>query len=147
MKDFFASLYELLKPLYGPDLADHLYGLLPDGTFGGPSLYPTVGLFLFIGTPVGAILYYYGLNKVRYSRWYHWLFALLLIGLVEWFVAFYLPYKDKENGLIAPQIEPNISMSNLVGFGMVNLIYSIALFFLVSILIKRWSRNCSTTPF
>lgn len=147
MKDIFASLYELLKSFYGSDLADHLYGYQDGGIFNGASLYPIVGLTLFVGTVVLVILYYYALNKSRFSRWYHWFTALLLNALLQWFIAFYLPYQDKRDGLIAQEIDAQITADHCIGFGLVNMIYSIVLFFLLSIFLKRWSSNCSTTPF
>lgn len=147
MKDFFAHLYELFKPLFGADLADHLYGYQDGGAFEGASLYPTIGLVLFIGTPMIVVLYYYAVNSPRFSRWYHWVIVLLLNAFLQWFIAFYLPYIDKRDGLIAQEIDPHITTTHLVGFGFANMIYSTVLFFLWSFFLKRWSANCSTTPF
>ena len=149
MKDFFAPIYELLKALYGSDLAEHLYGLNPDGTgnYDARSLYVTVGLLLFAVSAVTVVVYYIALNSSRYNRWFHWLGFMGLNFFINLGLGFYLPYLDLDKGNMAPIVRNVVNSGHLWGFGLANALWSIVLFFLLSLAVKRFSHNCSNVPF
>lgn len=149
MKDFFAPIYEILKALYGSDLADHLYGLNPDGSgnYDARSLYSTVGILLFVVTAAVVVSYYILLNSARYNRWFHWLGFMGINFLLNLGLGFYLPYLDFDKGNMAPTVRSAVDTGHLWGFGMANGLLSLALFFIFSIVVKRFSHNCSNIPF
>ncbi len=149
MKDFFAPIYEVLKALYGSDLAEHLYGLDPSGTgdYNARSLYVTVGFLLIIITAAIVIAYYFLINSPRYNRWYHWMGFMGVNFIIHLCLGFYLPYLDFDKGNVAPTVKDVVDSGHLWGFGLANGLLSIVLFILLSIIVKRFSRNCSTVPF
>lgn len=149
MKDFFAPIYELLKALYGSDLAEHLYGLNPNGSgdYTARSLYVTVGLLLIIITAAVVGIYYFLLNSPRYNRWFHWMGFMAANFFIQLGIGFYLPYMDFDKGAVAPTVKNVVDNGHLWGFGFANGLLSVVLFFLLSIVVKRFSRNCSTVPF
>ncbi len=149
MKDFFAPIYELLKALYGSDLADHLYGLDPAGSgdYTARSLYVTVGFLLIALTASIVSAYYFLLNSPRYNRWFHWAGFMAANFFINLGIGFYLPFLDYDKGKIAPAIRDAIDTGHLWGFGMANALLSLVLFVVLSIILKRFSRNCSTVPF
>jgi hypothetical protein len=152
MRDFFAALYELLKPLYGSYLADHLYGMDEKGGFTNNSLYVTVGLWLFISVIAFTVLYYFVLNSLlrtsRYNSNWWWLGTWLVCVLFNFFLGYYLPYLDFDNGDIPNKTaRENIGMEQIMGFGMANALFALVFFFILSWIVKRWSINASTVPF
>jgi hypothetical protein len=149
MKAFFVAIYELFASLFGPDLADHLYGLNPDnsGATDARSLYVYVGLAMLGISLVMAAIYYYGINNTKYNRWYHWSMMMGLNALINLFVGFYLPFQDYQAGAIADEIKPGIGMGNLWGFGFANAILSLFFFFIFSLILQNKSRNYANVPF
>jgi hypothetical protein len=149
MKDFFAPIYELLKAFYGSDLADHLYGLDPSGTgdYSARSLYVTVGFLCIIITVFTVAAYYFIINSPRFNRWFHWLGFMGAVFFINLGLGFYLPYLDFDKGNVAPAVRDVVSAGHLWGFGLANALWSVVLFAILSILAKRFSRNCSTVPF
>lgn len=145
MRDFFASMYELLSSLYGNDLGLHLYGW--DGVaFDNNSLYVSVGIAMVLISFLTMALFYYIINSPSFSRWYHWLMVLVGNVVINYFVAFYLAYLDYNNGDIADDIAPLIDSSHLHFWGLANAIYAILFFVIFSFTFRWWSTNCSTTP-
>jgi hypothetical protein len=147
MKAFFVAIYELFVSLFGPDLADHLYGLTNDGKTDARSLYLNVGLAMLVISLVIAALYYYVVNNPKYNRWYHWAIALGLNAVINLFVGFYLPFRDYQAGTIADEIRPGIGMGNLWGFGFANALVSLFFFFVFSMILQNKSRNYANVPF
>jgi cytochrome c biogenesis protein CcdA len=152
MKDVFAQLYELMKSFYGSNLADHLYGIDEKGDFSRNALYSTVGVIMLLTTIFGVAMYYFFLNSylntARYSKGSWWAGVLLACLGFNFFMGFYLPYLDKDNGnIVNVKIAESVDNQQFIGFGFANLIWSLLLFLLLSFSVKRWSTNASTTPF
>jgi hypothetical protein len=152
MKDIFASLYELMKSFYGSDLADHLYGMDEKGDLTRNALYNTVGILMLLSTVVIVVFYYLFLNTylntARYSKGSWWTGMFLLCLGFNFFMGFYLPYLDKDNGnIVNVKIAEAVGNQQFIGFGFANLIWSLMLFLILSFLVKRVSTNASTTPF
>ncbi len=149
MKAFFGVIYEFFVSLFGPDLADHLYGLNPDnsGNTDARSLYVYVGLAMLIISVVVAALYYFVVNNTKYNRWYHWAMVMGINALINLFVGFYLPFRDYQAGAIADEVKPGIGMGNLWGFGFANAILSLFFFFIFSLILQNKSRNYANVPF
>jgi hypothetical protein len=152
MKDIFAQLYELMKSFYGSNLADHLYGIDEKGDFSRNALYSTVGVIMLLTTIFGVAMYYFFLNSylntARYSKGSWWARVLLVCLGFNFFMGFYLPYLDKDNGnIVNVKIAESVGNQQFTGFGFANLIWSLLLFLLLSFSVKRWSTNASTTPF
>ena len=147
MKDFFAAMYEFFISLYGEDLGLHLYGHNGDAyeNNGGEALYVPIGVAMILSNMVVAAIFYYLINRPNFNRWYHWLTMLMIAASVNGLVGYYLPYLDVDANRIAADL--TIDAGNCMGFGLVNGLYSAIVFFLASLVLKIWSRNCSSTPF
>lgn len=149
MKDFFASMYELLISLYGQDLGYHLFGLNPNnsGDFDALSLYAYVGCAMLLTSIALPILYYKIIDSTKFDKTIHWFLLLLVHTVINGFVAFYLPFMDLQTGKMAQSAMDVVDSSNCVGFGFVNFIYAALFFCIISLLAMRISTNCRNTPF
>lgn len=144
MKDIFASIYELFISVYGDNLAGYLYGFCDDGDGG---LYSKIGLLMVIITILFCAFYYLIYTNSRRYKLKFWLGFLVSASLISGFLAFYLPYIDFDRSLVCPQYL--FSFDNVVFFGIVNIIYSAILFFLVSVFFFRFigKKTARYTPF
>jgi hypothetical protein len=149
MKDLFASLYEFFKPLYGSDLADHLFGLNPNnnGNYDARSLYVVVGVTCLLLSAAFVVGFYKLLDSPKFSRWFHWTIVLGVNWAINLLFGWWMPYKDLEKGNVAASLKDVIQSGNLWGFGFANSVWAIIFFILLSMIVRPFSRNCSTTPF
>ncbi len=153
MKDFFAAMYELFSSLYGDDLALHLYGF--DGTdYTSNALYVSIGIYLLILSCLFTVLFYIILNKPNFSRWYHWLIVLFVNLIINVFIGYWLPYIDYDMGNIATSLADKININNIIGFSIVNGIWSVVWFVLFSVFCRLLCKfipgigyNTRDTPF
>ncbi|MBD1396373.1 hypothetical protein H9Q13_04290 [Pontibacter sp. JH31] len=129
IQNFFSGLYELFlgRPIPANFTNDYR-----------EVVFPNTGLQLFIITLAIVLIYYYVLNRMLSTGLYktqHWVMFLLLNAVI----AFIIPIVQvSSNG-----IETH---SYTYMFAFVNTIYSLILFFLFSILLKRGSVQAWTTP-
>ena len=86
-----------------------------------------------------AAVFYYVINSVRFSRWYHWLIVLGAACVVTPVTNFVLC----NNSLTAEGYD---FTSQLASFATVNLFVEAALFTVASFAIRWWSSNCRHTP-
>lgn len=101
-------------------------------------VFPNTGLMLFIITLAIVILYYYVLNRVMSTGLYktqHWVMFLILNAII----AFIIPVMQVSSN----DIETH---SYTYMFAFVNVVYSLILFFVFSILLKKGSVQAWTTP-
>ncbi len=145
-------MYELLRSFYGRGLANHLYGMDANNTYTNKALYSTIGLTLFLSTAFFVIIYYFVLNTAlrtsKYNSGWWWGGFWVACIVFNFFIGFYLPYLDWDNGdILNKTIADNMTTDAIVGFGIVNALYAAMLFFGLSWIVKRWSTNASTIPF
>ena len=86
-----------------------------------------------------AAIYYYVINSVRFSRWYHWLLMLLVAVIVAPSISFYYPYAEFSE-------EGKDYVRQLLTFNLINVCITIVLFIVASFSIRWWSTNCRHTP-
>lgn len=86
-----------------------------------------------------ALLFYYAINSVSFSRWYHWL-VMLGVAAVVAPVAGCL-YCGSVFGSLGYDFS-----AQLTSFGIVDSIVSILLFVAASFSVRWWSSNCRHTP-
>jgi hypothetical protein len=129
IQNFFSGLYELFlgRPIPANFTNDYR-----------EVVFPNTGLQLFLITLAVVLIYYYVLNRMLSTGLYktqHWVMFLILNAAI----AFIIPIVQvNSNG-----IETH---SYTYMFAFVNMIYSLILFFLFSILFKRGSVQAWTTP-
>jgi putative effector of murein hydrolase len=129
IQNFFSGLYELFlgRPIPANFTNDYR-----------EVVFPNTGLQLFLITLAMVLIYYYVLNRILSTGLYktqHWVIFLLLNAVI----AFAIPLMQVSNN----DIEMH---SYTYMFAFVNTIYSLILFFLLSILLKRGSVQAWTTP-
>lgn len=86
-----------------------------------------------------ATIFYYGINSVSFSRWYHWLVMLVIAGIIV--TAINVPYLESvfsDNGIDFSK--------ELTVFAAVNIIIEYILYTIASFSMRWWSTNCRHTP-
>jgi membrane-associated HD superfamily phosphohydrolase len=141
------AIYKWFYSLFGSNLAEHLSGW--DEVTGGytkSNLFSIVGVSTLIITVVICITYYYVLNHPRWNRWWKWLIFLIIVAIINFLLAFGIAYSDLLAGNISSDLLP-IFTFDCMGFGLANIILSVAFFIIFSFIIKWGSRNCKYSPF
>ena len=103
------------------------------------NLYFIVAVISAVEAWAFAGIYYYVINSVSFSRWYHWLLVLAIAAVsvpIEIYV--YL------NG--AFDTEGVSYSSQLLSFSVVVMVVEALLFVLASYSVRWWSSNCRHTP-
>ncbi|MCH4148631.1 MAG: hypothetical protein LKG25_00420 [Prevotella sp.] len=122
------TLYEALY--YEREFSNEMYN---------ENLYFTVSLVTILVAWGLAGIYYYVINSVSFSRWYHWL-VVLIVACVAAPVINYISCNAVFSDL-------NYDFSaQLFSFSMVDLLIEAVLFIIVSYSIRWWSSNCRHTP-
>lgn len=101
-------------------------------------VFPNTGLLLVIITLAIVLIYYYVLNRMMSTGLYktqHWVMFLVLNAII----AFIIPIMQVNGNGIETH-------SYTYMFAFLNVVYSVILFFLFSILLKRGSVQAWTTP-
>lgn len=86
-----------------------------------------------------AAIFYYGINSVSFSRWYHWLVMLVIAGIIV--TAINVPYLESvfsDNGIDFSK--------ELAVFAVVNIIIECIMYTIASFSMRWWSTNCRHTP-
>jgi hypothetical protein len=130
MKDFFAGLFEFwgnMTSAASDDLYEHAYN--------------TVGWVLIFATLFSFVLYYYIINSSKFSQFLHW--ALVWIGnalAISVFAALFANGRFAASGL-------EWRIGDYTEFLIAVFLHSLLFFFILTLLLKRWSSACRYTPF
>lgn len=152
MGEFFGSIYCVFEDFFGLELAEYLWGQAsPEST---TNSFIGIG-FWMLGISLGmTIIYYYVVDYPKFGNWWGWGIFLLGNAFINFIVGWQIVLRDYHEGLmvtINPSTnmkEPlNIGVSEILCFGVSNMILSIAVFFIFSLIVKWWSTNCPHAPF
>lgn len=152
MGDFFGSLYCIFEDFFGLELADYLWGQAsPDSTINS---FIGIGLWMFGISLAVTLIYYYAVNHPKLNNWWGWGIFLVINSIINFIVGWQIVLRDYYDGLMV-KIDPstntrvplNIGESEILCFGVSNMILSIAVFIIFSFIVKWWSSNCSRAPF
>lgn len=102
-------------------------------------LYPIVSLVTVGVAWTGAILYYYVINSVSFSRWYHWMLAMVASSLLTSIINYIYP-----NSVFS--VDGLNFTHRLFVFSMANALIGTVMFIIASFSIRWWSSNCRHTP-
>ncbi|MDE5806572.1 MAG: hypothetical protein K2H76_00520 [Muribaculaceae bacterium] len=151
MGNFFGTIYCWFESFFGLELANYLWGisspLSETNQFIGVGMW-MIGISLFM-----VILYYYIINHPKLCSWWGWGIFLLVNAVVNFFVGWQWVLSDYYEGKMVTidpatnmQVPLNIGTSELLSFGVSNMLLSVAAFVFFSVCIKWWSTSCSNAP-
>lgn len=152
MGDFFGSLYCIFEDFFGLELADYLWGQSsPDST---TNSFIGIGLWMLGISILTVLIYYYALNHPKLNNWWGWGIFLIINATINFIVGWQIVLSDFYDGLMV-RIDPstnmnvplNIGESEIICFGVSNMIISVITFIIISFIVKWWSSNCSRAPF
>ena len=131
--EFIGRIYCVFESLFGQQLGEYLWGYNCETD-------------------------YYVINSARFHRWWSWLIMMCFNGVLCFFFAYWWIKEDFKDNLIGDCLlylrndsgdiaDYYITDSSFWGFSLTNAILSIAVFFLLSMLLKWGSVNCRKSPF
>lgn len=103
------------------------------------------GLYLIVAVITTVVawgasaLFYYVINSVSFSRWYHWLIVLVVAGVLAPVI------NCTYSGHLFSSLGYDFS-AQLFSFGVVDFVLTILLYTLASFGLRWWSSNCRHTP-
>lgn len=125
---FSASIFEAFY--YEREFSNEMYN---------QGLYTVVAIATVAVVWLFAALFYYIIDSVRFSRWYHW--GVMMIAAVFVVMLINTVYPDS----VFASVGLNFS-HRLFSFSIVNGIIAAVLFALASFSMRWWSKNCRHTP-
>jgi len=132
---FFANWYELLA--YFTGFSDDLYN---------QNLYLTIGLCM-VFIPIGVLtIYYYVVNSVRYSKWWHWLILVVILCAINFAISYNITYNELSN-FYQQQNKTLPYTTEFFSFSLINALWTFIVSFVWSMIIKWGSKNGRRTPF
>ena len=152
MGEFFGSIYCWFEDFFGLELAEYMWGtsspLSQNNSFIG------IG-FTMLGISLAVVLiYYYAVNHPRLNNWWGWLIFLGINAVINFIVGWQWVLRDyyvNKMVTIDPStnslVSLNIGRSEILCFGVSNMILSILVFIIFSFIFKWRSSNCSRAPF
>lgn len=152
MGEIFGSIYCWFEDFFGLELADYLWGVASPVQQG--NMFIGIGLSMLGITLFIAVAFYYLIDHPRLHNWWGWGIFMGINAFVNFIVGWQWVLKDYYNGKlvakspITGKIEDlAISTSDILAFGVTNMLDSIIAFIIISYVIKWWSTNCSHAPF
>lgn len=152
MSEFFGSIYCWLEDFFGLELANYLWG--ESSPEQQSNMFIGIGLSMICISFFMVVLYYYVINHPRLNNWWGWLIFLGVNGAINFIVGWQWVLKDYYNGLMVTKnattgkmVNLPIYESDILAFGVTNMINAILAYIIFSYIIKWWSSNCSSAPF
>lgn len=151
MGDFFGSIYCWLEDFFGLELADYLWGLSsPEQS---TNMYIGIGLSMFGISAFMMVLYYYIIDHPKLGNWWGWLIFCAVNAAINFIVAWQWVLKDYYDGMMVKKSATTgqeedllISSSDIVAFGITNMIDAIVVYIILSYLFRWWSDDCRHAP-
>lgn len=150
MQEFFATIYEWfgLIPFYSKDMGDHLRGFDVTCTdYIATPWYVYIGWIMLVLTVLVFALQYYIVDSSKFNKARHWWFFALALVVLNFFIAFGIPYNSLQAGDYCNQL--NLTVSDCIGFGFSNALWSLIFFGIISSIpvFRSRSTNCRHTTF
>ena len=111
------------------------------------NLYVPIGFCMVLIPVVMLAVYYYVINSRRFNRWWHWLLLVLLISVINFFIAHFVSLNGILDAYEGSYDTGYPLISNCMGFSFINALWSFVVSFVWSMIIKWGSSQCRRTPF
>lgn len=152
MGEFFGALYCWLEDFFGIELANYLWGVAsPEQQ---SNMFIGIGLSMLCISFFMVVLFYYIVNHPRLNNWWGWLIFWGANAIINFIVGWQWILKDYYDGLmvrvssVTNKIEDlPIYTSDILAFGVTNMIDAMIAFLIFSYMIKWWSTNVARAPF
>ena len=128
MNDLFAKMFELL--FKGGEINNELFAA---------QVYGTVGIIMLILAIALPCAFYFGLDKARYAGFKMWFLFLLGNFILDFALTFFLARRAL-TGFEFP-------VTQYLYLGFVVALYGLVLYFLLSLVLKRFTTSLSRSPF
>ena len=92
------------------------------------------------------MLFYYLLNSPRFNRWWSWLIMLIIVGASAFGWGYQVVNTDIVSQSIAPSLIAKIGSLNATMFGLYNMVLAAIIFFVLTLALRHWSKNCKHSP-
>ena len=152
MGEFFGSIYCWLEDFFGIELANYLWGEASPEQTG--NMFIGIGLSMLCISLAMVVIYYYVIDHPRLNNWWGWLIFLGINALINFIVGWQWVLKHYYDGFMVRKSPVTGKMedlpiygSDILSFGVTNMIDSIFVFIIFSYILKWWSTNCSRAPF
>lgn len=129
MNQFFALIFEII---YNSQMTSDLYDY---------NLYGFSGIFMVIYSALSCVIFYFLFDKARYVGFLPWFVALLVSTILTFATTFFYTRSTlSQEGLEYPAPE-------YIYFGCFVALYGVILFFILSLILKRFRTNLAHSPF
>ena len=152
MGEFFGSIYCWLEDFFGIDLANYLWGEASSQQTS--NMFIGIGMAMLAISLAFAVVYYYVVNHPRLNNWWGWLVFCAVNAVVNFVVGWQWVLKDFYAGKMTDldkvtgnEMALQIDESDIIAFGVANMLDAVVAFIIISYIIKWWSTNCSRAPF
>lgn len=152
MGNLFGSIYCWFEDFFGLELADYMWGQAAINVT--TNQFIGIGFTMFGISLAMVLIFYYAVDHPRLNTWWGWLIFLALNAVINLIVGWQWVLKDYYEGKMVTvdpstnlQIPLNIGDTEILCFGISNMILSILAFIIFSFIFKWWSTNCSHAPF
>ena len=152
MGESFGSIYCWFEEFFGLDLANYLWGESSPQQV--TNMFIGIGLTMLLVSFAIVVVYYYVVNHPKLSNWWGWLIFFGSNAVINFIIGWQWVLKDYYAGKMVETDKTTgklvglpISESDILAFGVSNMILAILAFILFSYIVKWWSTNCSRAPF
>ena len=152
MSEIFGSIYCWLEDFFGLELANYLWG--QSSPEQQSVMFIGIGMSMLGLSLLFMILFYYVIDHPKLNNWWGWLIFLITNAVINFIVGWQWVLKDYYEGIMVKisavtgeKEDLLISETDMLAFGVTNMIDSIIAFIVFSYCFKWWSTNCSRAPF
>jgi hypothetical protein len=130
MNDLFGKMFELLFKggNMNADLADN-------------NVYGTVGIIMLILSILVPCIFYFMMDKARYAGFKFWFLWFIILFVLIFGITFFLARRSLTT------LGADYAISQYLYFSAIVAIYGIVFYFILSIILKRFTTSLSRSPF
>lgn len=130
MNDLFAKMFELL--FHAGNMNIDLYE---------ENVYGTVGIIMLIISLLVPVIFYFAMDKARYAGFLYWFLGLTTVFLLIFGISFFLARRS------ITTLSPDYVLTQYLYFSAIVALYGIVIYFITSIILKRFTTSLARSPF